>query len=87
MSRSKKIGESMIFILFDRNCLQKLHTNEIIKRKTFSLAPLNFWRGINRKGKKKARKVKTSLCRALAEILITGASAVIAEAIIRLLFG
>lgn len=39
------------------------------------------------KGKKKARKVRQALCRALAEILITVASAVIAEAIILLLFG
>lgn len=37
-------------------------------------------------GNKKARKVKKALCKALAEILITAISAVIAEAIIRLIF-
>ena len=35
---------------------------------------------------KKARKVLAALCKALAEILITVVSAVIAEAIIRLVF-
>ena len=38
-------------------------------------------------GKKKARKVFAALRRALAEILVTVISAVIAEAIIRLIFG
>lgn len=37
-------------------------------------------------GDKKARKVIQTLCKALAEILITVISAVIAEAIIRLTF-
>ncbi|WP_296022451.1 hypothetical protein [uncultured Treponema sp.] len=37
-------------------------------------------------GNKKARKVIEALCKALAEILITVVSAVIAEAIIRLIF-
>ncbi|WP_298739727.1 hypothetical protein [uncultured Treponema sp.] len=37
-------------------------------------------------GNKKARKVLAALCKALAEILITVVSAVIAEAIIRLVF-
>ena len=39
------------------------------------------------KGKKKARKAVTTLKQALAEILITVISAVIAEVIIRLVFG
>lgn len=38
-------------------------------------------------GNKKARKVLAILCRAFAEILITVISAIIAEAIIRLIFG
>ncbi len=38
-------------------------------------------------GNKKARKVVTILYRAFAEILITVVSAVIAEAVIRLIFG
>lgn len=38
-------------------------------------------------GKKKARKVFAALERALSEILVTVVSAVIAEAIIRLIFG
>ncbi len=37
-------------------------------------------------GNKKACKVMEALCKAFAEILITVASAVIAEAIIRLIF-
>ena len=39
------------------------------------------------KGKKKAREVFAALQRALAEILVTVISAVIAEAIILLIFG
>lgn len=38
-------------------------------------------------GKKKARKVDSALKRAIVEILITVISAVIAEAIIRLILG
>ena len=38
-------------------------------------------------GKKKAREAFTALRRALAEILVTVVSAVIAEAVIRLMFG
>ena len=38
-------------------------------------------------GKKKARKVLATLRKALAEILVTVISAVIAEVIIRLIFG
>lgn len=37
--------------------------------------------------KKKARKVLAALCKALIEILVTVVSAVIAEAIIRLILG
>ena len=37
--------------------------------------------------KKKAHKVKAALCKALIEILVTVISAVIAEAVIRLIFG
>ena len=38
-------------------------------------------------GKKKAREVFVALRKALAEILVTVISAVVAEAIIRLIFG
>ena len=38
-------------------------------------------------GKKKAREVLVTLRKALAEILVTVISAVIAEAIIRMIFG